>query len=459
MTVYVFLGPTLRPDDARPELDAVYLPPVAQGDVYRLTLKDPTAIGIVDGRFQDVPAVWHKEILWALSRGVPVYGSASMGALRAAELADFGMRGVGWVFKAYQGGLLEDDDEVAVAHGDVADGFVATSEALVNIRRTLVAAVTATVLGAGTASRLADLVKEVFYPSRTYRGMLDRGYRAGLPPGELDAFAAWLPAHRVDQKRSDAIEMLRTMREDVGSGVPSPASFTFEHTQYFERLRRSAGEMVLTTTDDQGDVTLEDLLDELRLDPTAYTRVYERSVMRCIAVRDALRNGTDEGRLRAVADRFRRARELYGPADTLRWLTANHLTTGQFAALIREEEAIGRVSAEVHDHLDIFMRSQLRVDGLYPRLADRVRAKRRALAEAGLDDPAVVYHDNEDNEDLLRWYFARRAAAVPSELGDHWQAMGFPDENAFLRAVGREYWFLSVCQHESEALPETPTNG
>ena len=55
----------------------------------------PRAIGIIDGVFLDVASVWHREILWALSQGVHVFGAASMGALRAAELDGFGMRGVG----------------------------------------------------------------------------------------------------------------------------------------------------------------------------------------------------------------------------------------------------------------------------------------------------------------------------------------------------------------------------
>src|SRR5204863_3976252 len=116
---------------ARRHLDAVYLPPAAEGDVYRVALKKPQAIGIIDGYFQSIPAVRHKEILWAMSRGIHVFGSASMGALRAAELAAFGMEGVGLVFKCYHNGILEDDDEVAIAHGPAETGFVATSEAMV----------------------------------------------------------------------------------------------------------------------------------------------------------------------------------------------------------------------------------------------------------------------------------------------------------------------------------------
>ena len=138
MTVHVFVGPTLDIRAARQLLpDATFLPPVSQGDVLRSATRRPTAIGIIDGRFHDVPAVWHKEILWALSRGIPVYGSASMGALRAAELAPYGMRGVGKIFEAYHSGLLNDDDEVAVAHGDADSAYHPTNEAMVSIRETL----------------------------------------------------------------------------------------------------------------------------------------------------------------------------------------------------------------------------------------------------------------------------------------------------------------------------------
>ena len=51
-----------------------------------------------------------------MSQGIHVFGSASMGALRA-ELCPFGMVGVGRIFEAYRDGELEDDDEVAVIHG------------------------------------------------------------------------------------------------------------------------------------------------------------------------------------------------------------------------------------------------------------------------------------------------------------------------------------------------------
>ena len=166
MSVYVFTGPTLPPKEARAALDAVYLPPVSEGDVYRASLEGPLTIGIVDGYFENVPSVWHKEILWAMSRGIHVFGSASMGALRAAELAPFGMEGVGAVFEAYRDGWIEDDDEVAVIHGPMEFGYPVLSEAMVNIRRTLEDAVAADVIGEATRRELIAIAKGLFYRDR-----------------------------------------------------------------------------------------------------------------------------------------------------------------------------------------------------------------------------------------------------------------------------------------------------
>ena len=43
------------------------------------------------------------------------------------------MRGIGSIYD-YETSLLEDDDEVAVVHGDESTGYRATSDAMVNIQ-------------------------------------------------------------------------------------------------------------------------------------------------------------------------------------------------------------------------------------------------------------------------------------------------------------------------------------
>src|SRR5262245_16631851 len=90
VSVYVFTGPTISPREAESELDAVYLPPAAEGDVHRVSLKQPQAIGIIDGYFQSMPTVRHKEILWDISHGIHLFVSVSIDEFRAEAIAAYG---------------------------------------------------------------------------------------------------------------------------------------------------------------------------------------------------------------------------------------------------------------------------------------------------------------------------------------------------------------------------------
>ena len=234
----VFLGPTMAVEDAAALLPAEYLPPVSRGDVYAVARAHPWAIGIVDGYFHRVPAVLHKEILWAIAQGIQVYGAASMGALRAAELERFGMLGVGSVFEEFRDGILTDDDEVAVAHGPAEAGYLVGSEAMVNIRATLVAAARAGIITAALGDRLTGISKDSFYPRRTWERLLEDAEAAGVAPGELRLLAAWLPRGRVDQKRLDAVAMLRRIAADRDADRrPAEVGFRFNSTTMFEELQ------------------------------------------------------------------------------------------------------------------------------------------------------------------------------------------------------------------------------
>src|SRR5260221_5039850 len=128
----------------------------------------PRLIALIDGAFRGVAAVRHKEILWAMSQGIHVFGAASMGALRAAELAEFGMAGVGVVFEDFRSGRLEDDDEVAVDHAPAELGYVALSDAMVNIRATLLAATREGIIGDDACNAMIAVAKDTFYRQRTY---------------------------------------------------------------------------------------------------------------------------------------------------------------------------------------------------------------------------------------------------------------------------------------------------
>jgi hypothetical protein len=311
MKVYVFVGPTISPDEARHVIDAVYLPPAALGDVYRAARMRPRAIGLVDGFFEHVPAVWHKEILWAIAQGVDVFGSSSMGALRAAELWEFGMVGVGRIFEWYRDGAIEDDDEVALVHGPREHAFMAASEPMVNVRATLAHAERQGIVSTSTAALLIDAAKHVFYADRIYPAVLAEARRAGASGSELAALERWLPTGRVDQKRLDAVELLTAMRDRLTAWQPGKvATFTFERTVFWQRLERSVGVADLHSGVEIGRITPAELLDELRLDPVLYHRMRNDVILRELALDEGLREGlavTDEDVMRAL-DELRQRR-------------------------------------------------------------------------------------------------------------------------------------------------------
>ena len=218
MNAVIFLGPTLPVAEATAVLPATYLPPAHQGDIYRaVRALRPAVLGLIDGRFLDTGAVWHREILWALCEGVHVFGAASMGALRAAELAGFGMRGVGQVFAAYRDGLwpgepdpFEDDDEVAVIHAPPEAGCVALSDAMVDLRAILDAANAAAIVTHAEQRLLVQALKRRPFPERSIASLLEDA-AALLEQAAANRLAAWLPGHTVSQKRLDAIAMLQAM--------------------------------------------------------------------------------------------------------------------------------------------------------------------------------------------------------------------------------------------------------
>ena len=232
MRAVVFVGPTLPPR-LRPAAETYWdwRPPVRQGELYRAALERPAAIGVIDGYFEIVPTVWHKEILWAMAEGIHVFGAASIGALRAAELDAFGMRGVGRVYEDFRDGVLRDDDEVAVLHGPAELDYPAVTEAMVDVRATLAAAVTRDILAPHAAAAMTAAAKALFYKDRTWETVLRGAEATGCFEADLRRFTEWLPQGRVDQKRRDAEALLAAIRCHLAAGAsPLQVSYTLAHT-------------------------------------------------------------------------------------------------------------------------------------------------------------------------------------------------------------------------------------
>ena len=241
MIAIVFSGPSLPPSKAPVVAGVEWRPPVRQGDLYKAALSRPALIGVIDGTFELVPTVWHKEILWAMAHGIHVYGAASIGALRAAELCDFGMKGIGAVYRQFRAGVLRDDDEVAVLHGPEEIDYAQVTEAMVNIRATIKQALHFGVVEPAVAAELLRIAKSLFYKNRSYDAILKTAAELGLSHDAVSRLAHWLPAGQVDQKRLDALEMLGAMGEHLMRGVsPLQVSYQFAHTFAWEDARQRA---------------------------------------------------------------------------------------------------------------------------------------------------------------------------------------------------------------------------
>jgi hypothetical protein len=375
MDAVVFTGPTLSASDVHEVMDAICLPPAAQGDVFRAACQSPAAIGIIDGYFERVPSVWHKEILWAMSQGIHVFGSASMGALRAAELWSFGMVGVGAIFQGYRDGSIEDDDEVAVVHGLAEDGYRPGSDSMVNIRVTLHKAEAEGILAGPTRRVLEQVAKELFYARRAYPRILELATERGLPETELASFRRWLRGGAVNQKRDDALAMLRAMRDllETHSG-PKRVSYSFEETLWWRDIKRSWESPPRDPL--RGDALV---LAELACDPAAQARAMIAALARWLAAEGARHEGyqIDALALLRESTAFCHMKGISNPADIEHWLVRNACGREQLEQMLRSNALLVRAQGLTDGRLEYCLLDYLRWTGDYEALL--ARAVRRPL--------------------------------------------------------------------------------
>ncbi|HKP61684.1 MAG TPA: TfuA-like protein [Polyangiales bacterium] len=401
MNTIVFVGPTLAASEARGLLDADYRPPAAQGDVYRAALERPWGIAIVDGYFERVPAVWHKEVLWALDQGIHVFGSSSMGALRGAELHSFGMIGVGSIFEDFRDGILTDDDEVTVVHADAQEGYRPLSTALVDMRATLQRALRLSVIDCALVERLLELAKQRHYAERSYPRLYADALDAGLPRAALARFRAWVLEHAVPQKKLDAQLMLRRVaRWRAEHPNPRRSDFEFEYTDTWHKLTRRIQSSLARSDTPAGHAAM---LETLRGQPDRYAALKLAALSRKLGLMLVQQLGLRLSReaLNDTILRFRSERALYSAEATSAWCAQQDLERGGFLELMEREAALRLVRETLGNELEDDLIDELRASGAYAELATRARTPQledpceaASGSEAGY---AEVTRDNTNN--------------------------------------------------------------
>jgi hypothetical protein len=134
---YMFAGPSFGGCEqlvSEARQNAEVLPPVQRYDVERLVATEPPGVMVlVDGYFQQCLSVGHAEIREAVAAGWSVWGLASLGAIRAYEMRDFGVKGYGRVYQSFFQHEDFRDDEVALLH-EPEPPYRPFSEPLIHLR-------------------------------------------------------------------------------------------------------------------------------------------------------------------------------------------------------------------------------------------------------------------------------------------------------------------------------------
>ncbi|MEM8570026.1 MAG: TfuA-like protein [Pseudomonadota bacterium] len=235
----VFAGPSLSGVSSARGVD--FFAPASLGSLYLAYEKGYRVIGLVDGFFGSVPAVWHKEILHLMKLGVRVVGSSSIGALRAVELETFGMMGVGAVFRLYRRGSILDEDEVCVVHAPGHLGFLPLSIAMIDLRFFFRSLKRTGVLSVDDEVFAIDAMKRLHFSDRTLDKVSDLLRGLGALKGDLnrtlrDSVCA------ASIKRSDALKLVRFVRGVDGDFFEGNAPN--HETEYWRRVYQSEYDMI-----------------------------------------------------------------------------------------------------------------------------------------------------------------------------------------------------------------------
>ena len=434
MRAVIFLGPSC-PDLALDDPRITLRPPAAAGDIYRAARQGFALIGLIDGRFEDRQTVQHKEILYALSRGVHVWGGASMGALRAVECGPYGMRGFGDIFTLYRDGVIDGDHEVAVSYGPADLGYPALSEPMVNVRATVASAVASGCIDVGDGEAILSTAGGVHYKDLTWDVLAARLSSRGTG----NKLMAYLPHGRIDLKARDARLVVEKVQQAVAETMdPFLADFELQPTHHWRAfVKRYARTEDRLSPDDAL------VLDEVRLDPVRYREL----ILRAFA-RRALGDGAidDAAQTDRRVDLFRGDLGLTTAQYFDDWLAGNRTDSSSLSAFLARDERLDEALHESADTLTQDVLDELRAEDDYGPLLERAQAKSSAVA--GRDPTAMPPQFADfDLRDLIAWFCrSRRIAADFDDLDDAARSLGLSDRRALHVLLRREFEYARLTQ-------------
>ena len=297
-------------------------------------------------------------------------------------------------------------------------------------------------------------------------GCSSRAAEHSMPAEELEALRAWLPQGRVDQKREDALAMLAAMRMLLaGDPEPMRVDYTLEWTEMWDDATATAAASRCSALRGAAG-RRQPCSRSCASRPIVIAAVRDRALLRFLASA----RPTAAGRRSMRPARGRRS----PPARPPRPVHARRprsLARGQrdrrpsgSSGCSRTRRGSRRSAPWPSRPCAIALLDELRLRNDFARLAARARDKQALLEAQGLDHPSA-----EDarlaRRRLRAWYFEQRLGRpLPDDIDAAARELGFEDRADFDRALRREWLYCSVArkagdQHDRAELAGCPTGG
>jgi hypothetical protein len=396
----VFLGPTLDVKVAKELVpDALFLPPVAQSDLISVyTDLEPENILIIDGTFHQSLSVWIKEIIYCLYKGCNVYGSSSMGALRAVSCEPYGMVGYGKIFEWYRTRVTEDESEVSVSYSDKH-----CTVPLVNLR--------ASFEGDGRLDQILEKASKIHYSERTEPLLRKTLSEIGVNDWRI-----------INQKEIDAIGLLanfKSLERDKSAVLPDKSLLTHMFHAQFDRDRTCNGIPVQH-------IEARHLLNTPEYETDLFnSKNREIGLIAC----DHLGVQVSQEELAGEVQRFSNRHAIHSIYE---WCSDNHLSDNQFIELLEENARIRKL----HAALDSTKMRRRNTKGMldYLKTEDRYSKVHEGMTKS--DDVKINYESLK--KENIQEYLKTKGIQINSTMEDYLHETGFNTWIELCTAIERE---------------------
>lgn len=342
MKIVVFCGPTISAEEASKILEADFRPPIKHGDMISCVYNDqPDVIVIIDGAFIDKLSVWHNEINEALNKGVTVYGTSAMGAIRAAEMQKWGMRGVGEVFNLFSDGTIEADDEVFCDYSAINGTYHKKTIPVVNLRYILSNATKAAIIKENQADDILTATKALFYKDRTIAIIISTCLEDSIiNDTEAKSLFEYINVSQLDIQKQDAVLCLESVKKLKPENLDRKEK-NFQYDLFFEALyERDRG-----TKNGNDYHSFYKIANDYAMYSSDIESVNDAALNKkiCALIADNFNIEVSDEDIAAEKALFTQKHRINGDKEYHKWLKDNDLTENEFKELLAEGVKINKL--------------------------------------------------------------------------------------------------------------------